>query len=86
MPQLRIERGNRRSGRTTHSMSRLRRFPDNRFIGRRDAMVVYDCDDSEQFEQLSQAVAALVLDGRNQLQAFAPDTVREASNRGFSRR
>jgi hypothetical protein len=64
-------------------MGRLRRFPDNRFVGRRDEMRVYDCDDSLQFEELSQAVAAEGLDMSNQLQAFAPDSLTEAANRGF---
>ena len=64
-------------------MSRLRRFPDNRFIGRRDTMVVFDCDDREHFEELSQSVVDLGLEMRNVLQAFAPDTIIEASNRGF---
>lgn len=64
-------------------MSRLRRFPDNRFIGRRDKMIVYDCDEAEQFDDLTKAVSDLGLDSRNQLQAFAPDTVLESSNRGF---
>ena len=67
-------------------MSRLRRFPDNRFIGRRDTMVVFDCDDLEQFEELSQAVIDLGLELRNDLQAFAPDTLIESSNRGFQTR
>ena len=30
-------------------MARLRRFEENRFIGARDTMVVYDCDDEAQF-------------------------------------
>ncbi len=64
-------------------MSRLRRFPENRFIGRRDIMVVFDCDDREQFEDLSQSVVDLALEIQNDLQAFAPDTIIEASNRGF---
>ena len=64
-------------------MSRLRRFPENRFIGRRDTMVVFDCDDQGQFEELSQSVIDLGLEIWNGLQAFAPDTIIEASNRGF---
>ena len=66
-------------------MSRLRRFPENRLIGRRDEMVVYDCDDPDEYELLAEAVASNSLDLRNQLQAFAPDSVDEARNRGFSR-
>ena len=64
-------------------MSRLRRFPDNRFVGRRDEMIVYDCDDAHQFEHLSKAVATLNLDSGNFLQGFAPDSAVEAANRGF---
>ena len=64
-------------------MSRLRRFPDNRFIGRRDKMIVYDCDVPDQFDALSNAVIDLGLEARNELQAFAPDTLLESSNRGF---
>jgi hypothetical protein len=64
-------------------MSRLRRFPDNRFIGRRDEMVTYDCDDPDQFDDLSRAVIDLGLEAENELQAFAPDTLLESTNRGF---
>lgn len=46
-------------------------------------MTVYDCDDPDQFERLSKAVAALDLDSGNLLQAFAPDSPVEAANRGF---
>ena len=46
-------------------------------------MRVYDCDDSVQFDELSQAVEAKNLDMINQLQAFAPDSLIEAANRGF---
>jgi len=64
-------------------MGRLRRFPDFRFIGRRDEMRVYDCDDPDQFATLEEAVADLGLDMANQLSSFAPDTAAEAGNRGF---
>jgi len=64
-------------------MGRLRRFPEFRFIGRRDEMRVYDCDDSDQFAALERAVADLRLDMTNQLSSFAPDTPAEARNRGF---
>jgi hypothetical protein len=65
-------------------VNRLRRFPENRFIGRRDLMVVYDCERSDQFVALSEAVAAHSLDMMNLLQAFAPDLLHEAHNRGFT--
>jgi hypothetical protein len=64
-------------------MSRLFRFPDNRFIGRRDTMLVYDCDDEDQFEPLAAVTAHLELDRQNLLQSFAPDRLSEALNRGF---
>jgi hypothetical protein len=65
-------------------MSRLRRFPNNRFIGRRDEMVVYDCDIAGQFETLAIAVKEFTLDFINQLQSFSPDSEIEARNRGFN--
>lgn len=86
MPQLRLECVHRPAGSATDAVSRLRRFPDNRFVGRRDTMVVFDCDDREQFEELSQSLVDLGLEIRNDLQAFAPDTIIEASNRGFASR
>ena len=64
-------------------MGRLRRFPNYRIVGRRDRMVAFDCDDEEQFGLLQADVEESALDSRNQLQAFAPDTLVEASNRGF---
>ena len=64
-------------------MSRLSRFADYRFIGTRDTMLVYDCDDPDDFEVLQQRVADEALVGRMQVQAFAPDTLDEARNRGF---
>ena len=83
VPQLRIQRVDWPPGSASSQVSRLRRFPENRFIGRRDIMVVFDCDDREQFEELSQSVVDLALEIQNDLQAFAPDTIIEASNRGF---
>lgn len=64
-------------------MARLRRFSDYRIIGRRDEMVAFDCDDASQFAQLQGAVEDLVLETKNLLQTFAPDTLAEAANRGF---
>lgn len=62
-------------------MPRLRRFEDYRFVGLRDSMVVFDCDDAKQFEQLSAEAADLM--ATNRLSTFAPDTLAEARNRGF---
>lgn len=64
-------------------MSRLPRFEDYRFVGDRDRMRVYDCDDEGQYAELADLVALESLIGRNRLQAFAPDTAEEAANRGF---
>jgi hypothetical protein len=46
-------------------------------------MVVYDCDDDEQYSQLEARVGSDDLLDRNVLQTFGPDTVAEARNRGF---
>jgi len=62
-------------------MGRLRRFEDHRFVGTRDTMRVYDCDDDDQFAELESRVPAL--DGRNLFQTFGPDALAEAINRGF---
>ncbi len=64
-------------------MARLRSFPDQRFLGTRDNMVVHDCDDDDQFAKLEARVAADQLLDRKLLQAFAPDELAEARNRGF---
>ena len=65
-------------------MSRLPRFADYRYIGTRDEMVFYDCDDEPQFERLEARVSEEDLLGRNLLQAFSPDEPFEAVNRGFA--
>lgn len=49
-------------------------------------MRVYDCDDAEQFGELKTRVENEDLLGRLQLQAFGPDTLLEAENRGFKAR
>jgi hypothetical protein len=64
-------------------VGRLRRFPDYRIVGRRDQMTAFDCDDDAQFALLQAAVDETGLDMKNLLQAFAPDTLEEARNRGF---
>lgn len=64
-------------------MARLKRFDDFRFVGTRDTMKVYDCDDAEQLLVLERRVEKGDLYRRNQLQTFGPDTVAEAANRGF---
>lgn len=64
-------------------MSRLSRFEEYRFVGIRDTMRVYDSDDADQFAALEERVAEDDLVDRKLMQAFAPDTLAEAHNRGF---
>lgn len=64
-------------------MSRLAKFEEYRYIGIRDTMRFYDCDDEEQFSELSARVAGEDLLGKRLLQTFAPDSVTEARNRSF---
>jgi hypothetical protein len=64
-------------------MGRLRRFAEFRFVGVRDTMIVYDCDDDEQYAQLAERVESDDLVAKNLLSSFAPDEVSEARNRGF---
>jgi hypothetical protein len=67
-------------------MARLRRFESNRFVGTRDDMIVYDCDDPDQFAMLESRMQAADLVDERRLQAFGPDTLEEARNRGFGAR
>jgi hypothetical protein len=64
-------------------MARLRRFENHRYVGTRDDMVAYDCDDTSQFGTLAARVEVDDLMNRDLLQAFGPDEVSEARNRGF---
>jgi len=64
-------------------MGRLRRFADNRFVGLRDDMRVYDCDDEAQYELLARRVEEEGLVARALVATFGPDTLAEARNRGF---
>ena len=64
-------------------MPRLRRLEASRFVGARDTMTVYDCDDPEQFSLLEQRVGSDDLLGRRLVQTYGPDTLAEARNRGF---
>ncbi len=66
--------------------SRLGRFPENRFVGTRDDMVVYDCDDETAFAALKTRVELEDLVGRQMLSTFGPDSLEEARNRGFASR
>jgi hypothetical protein len=64
-------------------MSRVSRFDSYRFVGVRDTMRFYDCDDEDQFAELSGRVTDEDLVGRDMVQVFAPDTPVEAMNRGY---
>ncbi len=64
-------------------MARIARFEDHRFVGTRDDMRVYDCDDEDQFRLLADRVGEEGLMGQNLLQAFGPDSLAEARNRGY---
>ena len=64
-------------------MARLARFDEHRFVGTRDTMRFYDCDDADQFGELSDRVETDRLFETKMLQAFGPDTAAEARNRGF---
>jgi hypothetical protein len=64
-------------------VSRLSRFEAYRYVGVRDTMHFYDCDDDEQFDEIAGRIADEGLVGRNLIQVFAPDTPVEARNRGF---
>jgi hypothetical protein len=67
-------------------MGRLRRFEEHRYIGVRDTMVVYDCDDDAQFQELEDRVNGEEMLDRKLLQSFGPDSLPEARNRGFRAR
>jgi hypothetical protein len=64
-------------------VARLARFPEHRYIGTRDDMRVYDCDDDDQFAVLSGRVDNEGLMDADLLQTFAPDGLADARNRGF---
>ena len=64
-------------------MKRLDRFENSRFVGFKKNMKVYDCDSEEQFSKLIKMTENLDYIKLNLLQAFSPDNVDEAKNRGF---
>jgi len=49
-------------------------------------MIVHDCDDTAEFADLESRMKDRDLVGARLLQAFGPDTVAEAVNRGFRSR
>jgi hypothetical protein len=64
-------------------VARVKRFEKHRFVGTRDDMRVYDCDDPAQFAILDERVGGEGLIDTKTLQAFAPDLLSDARNRGF---
>ena len=64
-------------------MTRIKRFEEFRFVGVRDTMLVYDTDDSAQSEALQERIESDDLVMQKQVQAFGPDSLEEARNRGF---
>jgi hypothetical protein len=64
-------------------VSRLSRFEAYRYVGVRDTMRFFDCDDDGQFEEISARLREEGLVSQNLIQVFAPDTPTEARNRGF---
>ena len=67
-------------------MGRIRRFADNRYVGVRDEMVVYDCDDPVEFAALEARVTDDDVVARSLISTFGPDTLAEARNRGYRQR
>ncbi len=47
-------------------------------------MKVYDCDDNDQFAGLQKKLDNVDYISKNLIQAFGPDTLEEALNRGYS--
>ena len=64
-------------------MARLKRFEESRFVGVRDTMSVYDCDDDAQFALLEERMSDDGLLHCRLVQTYGPDTLAEARNRGF---
>lgn len=70
---------------TGSRVSRLKRFDSHRYLGDRRTMVVYDCDDPNEFSTLQDLATQHDLTARNLLQTFGPDEPSEARNRSFRR-
>ena len=64
-------------------MGRIAKFENYRFLGNRKNMRVYDCDNQEEFAQIENLINDKELIINNLIQAFAPDNIHEAKNRGF---
>ena len=64
-------------------MGRIAKFENYRFLGNRKNMRVYDCDNQDEFAQIENLINDKDLIITNLIQAFAPDNIHEAKNRGF---
>ena len=64
-------------------MGRIAKFENYRFLGNRKNMRVYDCDNQDEFTQIENLINDKDLIINNLIQAFAPDNIHEAKNRGF---
>ena len=64
-------------------MGRIAKFENYRFLGNRKNMRVYDCDNQVEFAQIENLINDKDLITNNLIQAFAPDNIHEAKNRGF---
>ncbi len=64
-------------------MGRIAKFENYRFLGNRKNMKVYDCDNQDEFAQIENLINDKDLITNNLIQAFAPDNIHEAKNRGF---
>jgi len=64
-------------------LGRIAKFENYRFLGNRKNMRVYDCDNQEEFAQIENLINDKNLIINNLIQAFAPDNIHEAKNRGF---
>ena len=64
-------------------MGRIAKFVNYRFLGNRKNMRVYDCDNQDEFAQIENLINDKDLIINNLIQAFAPDNIHEAKNRGF---
>ena len=64
-------------------MGRIAKFENYRFLGNRKNMRVYDCDNQDEFAQIENLINDKDIITNNLIQAFAPDNIHEAKNRGF---
>ena len=65
------------------AVARIKRFEEHRYLGTRDDMRVYDCDDSAQIDELNKRIESEDLVEAKVIQSFAPDRLSDARNRGF---